>query len=183
MQSKLNSTHFCWDPAKCQGQHLALWGTQRYQIWTLSLGNSHGEGEGWTLTTVGLPRASQVALMVKNLPVNAGDAGSIPWSGRSHGGGRGNPLQYSCLENPKDRGDWQARPWVAKTQTWLKRLSILTGFTTLSSLGWWDDAVMDGSFGWRNERKLLWGHDASVKPGKLGSTMTITITFWACTMC
>ena len=46
--------------------------------------------------------------MVKNLPANAGDAGSIPGSEKSHGGGRGNPLQYSCLENPKDRGDWQA---------------------------------------------------------------------------
>ena len=45
--------------------------------------------------------------MVKNLPVNAGDirdVGSIPGSGRSPGGGHGNPLQYSCLENPMDRG-------------------------------------------------------------------------------
>ena len=38
--------------------------------------------------------------MVKNLPANAGDAGSIPGLGRSPGGGHGNPLQYSCLENP-----------------------------------------------------------------------------------
>ena len=44
--------------------------------------------------------ASQVAQMVKNLPVNAEDMGSIPGSGRSPGGGYGNPLQYSCLENP-----------------------------------------------------------------------------------
>ena len=52
-------------------------------------------------------RASQVALMVKNPPANAGevrDAGSIPGSGRSFGGGHGSPLQYSCLENPTDRG-------------------------------------------------------------------------------
>ena len=45
--------------------------------------------------------------MVKNLPANAGDIkdmGSIPGSGRSPGGGSGNPLQYSCLENPMDRG-------------------------------------------------------------------------------
>ena len=44
--------------------------------------------------------------MVKNLPANAGDirdAGSTPGSGRSPGGGHGNPLQYSCLENPMDR--------------------------------------------------------------------------------
>ena len=55
--------------------------------------------------------ASQVVLMVKNLPANAGDirnVGFIPGSGRSPGGGNGNPLQYSCLENPMDRGAWQA---------------------------------------------------------------------------
>ena len=49
--------------------------------------------------------------MVKNLSANAGkvrDAGSIPGSGRSPGGGHGNPLQYSCLENPMDRGAWWA---------------------------------------------------------------------------
>ena len=47
--------------------------------------------------------------VVKNLPANAGDArhvSSIPESGRSPGGGNGNPLQYSCLENPMDRGVW-----------------------------------------------------------------------------
>ena len=46
--------------------------------------------------------------MVKNLPANAGDTGLIPGSGRSPGGGNGNPLQYSCLGNPMDRGTW----WV-----------------------------------------------------------------------
>ena len=45
---------------------------------------------------------------VKNPPANAGDAGSIPGSGRSPGGGNGNPLQYSCLGNPTDRGAWWA---------------------------------------------------------------------------
>ena len=48
---------------------------------------------------------------VKNLPAKAGDIrdmGSIPGSGRSPGGGHGNPLQYSCLENPMDRGAWWA---------------------------------------------------------------------------
>ena len=51
--------------------------------------------------------ASQVALVVKNLPTSAGDIRdecSIPGSGRSPGGGCGNPLQYSCLENPMDKG-------------------------------------------------------------------------------
>ena len=49
--------------------------------------------------------------MVKNPPANAGatgDMGSIPGSRRSPGGGHGNPLQYSCLENPMDRGAWWA---------------------------------------------------------------------------
>ena len=46
--------------------------------------------------------------MVKNPPANAGDASSIPGFGRSSGEGNGNPLQYSCLENPIDRGALQA---------------------------------------------------------------------------
>ena len=46
--------------------------------------------------------------MVKNLAANAGNAGSIPGSGRSPGGGTGNPHQYSCLENSMDRGAWWA---------------------------------------------------------------------------
>ena len=45
-----------------------------------------------------------MALMVRNPTANEGDVGSIPGLGRSPGGGRGNPLQYSCLENPMDRG-------------------------------------------------------------------------------
>ena len=56
-------------------------------------------------------RASQMVLVVKNLPANAEDVrdtGSIPGSVRSLGGGHGNPLQYSCLENPMDRGARQA---------------------------------------------------------------------------
>ena len=46
--------------------------------------------------------------VVKNPPANAGDAHSIPGSGRSPGEGNGNPLQYSYLGNPMDRGAWQA---------------------------------------------------------------------------
>ena len=46
--------------------------------------------------------------MVKNLPANAGDTGSIPGSGKSPGEGNGNPLQYSCLRNSMGRGDWWA---------------------------------------------------------------------------
>ena len=62
--------------------------------------------------------ASQVALVVKNLPANAGDvqdAGSIPGSGRCPEEGNGNPLQYSSLENPMDRRAWRATVhWITK---------------------------------------------------------------------
>ena len=47
--------------------------------------------------------------VVKNLPANAGDMGLIPGSGRSPGGGNGNPLKYSCLENPMDLGSQRVR--------------------------------------------------------------------------
>ena len=68
-----------------------------------------------------------MALEVKNPPANAGnirDLGSISGSARSPGGGHGNPLQHSCLENPMDRGAWQATVHrVTESQTRLKRLS------------------------------------------------------------
>ena len=95
--------------------------------------------------------------MVKNLPANARNArevGSIPGSGRSPGGGHGNPLQYSCLENPMDRGAWWATVHgVAKSRTQLsdfifylysfpdgsvvKNLPGMQG-TWVQSLGWED---------------------------------------------
>ena len=65
--------------------------------------------------------------MVKNPPANTGDvreAGLTPGSGRSPGGGHGNPLQYSCLQNPMDREAWQATVHrVEKSWTQLKQLS------------------------------------------------------------
>ena len=68
--------------------------------------------------------SSQVTLVVKNLPANAGDGGdtgSVPGPGRSPGEGRVNPLQYSCLENPMDKGAWQdGVHGVTKNQTRLK---------------------------------------------------------------
>ena len=70
---------------------------------------------------------SQVALVVKNPPANAGDVrnvGLIPGLGRFPGGGHGNPLQYSCLVNPVDRGAWWSMVhMVAKSRTLLKLLS------------------------------------------------------------
>ena len=66
--------------------------------------------------------------MVKNLPANAGDAGgadSIPGSGRSPGEGNGNPLQYSCLENPIDKRSLVGYcPWGRKESDTAERLSM-----------------------------------------------------------
>ena len=73
-------------------------------------------------------RTSQVTLVLRNLPASAGDirdAGSIPGLGRSPGGGQGNPLQYSCLENPMERGAWQATVHrVAQSRARVKHLSM-----------------------------------------------------------
>ena len=67
-----------------------------------------------------LPWASQVALVVKNMPANAGD---VRDPGRSPGKGNGNPLEYSCPENPADRGSrWAAVRGVGQSQTRLERL-------------------------------------------------------------
>ena len=67
---------------------------------------------------------SQVVLVVKNLPANAGDrgeVGSVSELGRSPGEGNGNPLQYSCPENSMDRGAWWARvPGVTNSRIQLK---------------------------------------------------------------
>ena len=73
--------------------------------------------------------ATQAALVVKkNLPANAGnvrDPGSIPGLGRPPGGGHGNPLQFSCLENPMDRGVWWATGHrITKSWTGLKQFSM-----------------------------------------------------------
>ena len=82
-------------------------------------------------------QASQVVLLVaKDLSVNAGnvrDLGSIPGLGKSPGGGHGYPLQYSCLENPRDRGAcWATVHRAVKGQTQVKQLSRhTTTFTTL----------------------------------------------------
>ena len=76
--------------------------------------------------TASTHRASQVVLVAAN-PGDIRDVGSIPKSGRSPGGGNDNPLQYSCLENPMDRGPWWAIVYgVAKSWTHLKLLSTLS---------------------------------------------------------
>ena len=65
--------------------------------------------------------------MVKNLPASSGDTGLIPGLGRSPGEGNGNPLQYSCLGNPMDRGAWWAIVYrVAKSWRWLSHWTTTT---------------------------------------------------------
>ena len=88
------------------------------EMWVLSLGQedllqkkmaTHPSILAWKIPRTEEPGAtSLVVQMVKNLPVNAGDVGLIPGSERFHGGGNGNPPQYSCLGNPMDRGVWRA---------------------------------------------------------------------------
>ena len=75
----------------------------------------------WTYSKASIIHwASLVTQMIKNLPRNVGDPGSIIGSGRSRGEGHGYPLKYSCSENPMDRGAWWAPVHtVTKSQTWL----------------------------------------------------------------
>ena len=98
--------------------------------------------------------------MVKNTPANPGDVrdvGSIPRSGRSPGGGHGNPLQYSYLENPMDRGAlWATVHGVAKSRTRLKRLSSSRSYQHAHKmLKTWQPGVMGLSKDSKFFRKLL----------------------------
>ena len=81
----------------------------------------------------------QLALKVKNPPANAGDkrdSGSVPGSGRFPREGSGNPLQYSCLDNPMDRGAWRATVHrVAKSRTHLKLRSTHALMHSISFAG------------------------------------------------
>ena len=88
--------------------------------------------------------------MVKNMPANARDtedAGSIPGSGRSPGAGNGNPIQYSCLENPMDIGAWLTTVHnVAESQT---RLSAHTHTYTHMEQGASQTVAVGTSLSWR----------------------------------
>ena len=98
------------------GTNVFLFGARDNNDWVL-------KSDRFQLTVL-RTRASQVVLVVKNLPAKAGDVKHVSWipgSGRPPGGERGNPLQYSWLENPTDRGGWQAMVHrVSKNQTQLK---------------------------------------------------------------
>ena len=78
----------------------------------------------------GLLGASQAALVVKNPPACAGDMRNRfdPWVGKIPWGGHGNPLQYSCLENPMDRRAWWASPWNCKEQDMIEQRAKLNRY-------------------------------------------------------
>ena len=101
--------------------------------------------------------ASVVAPVVKTLPVNAGDIrdiGWIPGSGRSSGRSNGNPLQYSCLENPMDRGAWRAVVYrVSKSQTRMKQLSthMMCAFQDSPVAKDCSEPTYKGSLDWNSE--------------------------------
>ena len=87
----------------------------------------HGIFQARVLESGAIAFSTQVVLVVKNSPANAGqikDAGLIPGLQRSPGGRHGNPVQYSCLENPRDRRAWWATIHrVEKSQTQLMQLN------------------------------------------------------------
>ena len=114
---------------------------------------------------------SQMALVVKNTAANAGDirdAGMTPGSGRSPAGGHGNPLQYSCVEDPMHRGAWRAIvQWVEKSRTRLKRLSThALRRWALQMRGRWEST-------WQVQRpvqtpvSLWWEHSAARPTGRV----------------
>ena len=90
---------------------------------------------GVCLTPHDNPWGSPGGPVVQNPPAIVGDAGSIPESGRSPGGGNGNPLQYSCLENPMDRGISRANsPWGRRESDTTERLSMHSSTLALGLL-------------------------------------------------
>ena len=96
-----------WDAIPFSRGIFPTWGSNSHLLhWQADSSSSQPQGKLYTK----LYTTSLVPLMVKNLPANARDtrdADSIPGSGRSPQGGHGNPLQYSCLGNPMERGAWQ----------------------------------------------------------------------------
>ena len=105
-----------------------------------------------------LGRAFQVVLVVKNPPASAGDirdAGLIPGPGRSPREGHSNPLQYSCLENPMDRGAWQATVHgVTKSQPWLSHWAYCLENISLGLILNSDWVICSGAVVWTEENQL-----------------------------
>ena len=116
-----------------------------------------GPGSGATTAADSARHGRIRILSSKNPPASAGDttdAASIPGPGRYPGGGHGNPLQYSCLENPMDRGAWWATvPGVAKSQTGLSDLTFIhsiakTTKNLLNKYVFFCKEILDWTMGW-----------------------------------
>ena len=122
------SQWYCQNLCPSQPQHLSCHWSCFHTLPTLHTWTTLSSPPALALASnyVGC-RSSRLTLAVKNPPANAGDIrdlSSSPESGRSPRGGNGNPLQYSCLEKPLDRGAWQATVHrVAKSQMQLKQFS------------------------------------------------------------
>ena len=126
-----------WTQVSCTaGRFFTIWVTREYNLGVL-FESRHAHRKStiykhspdlWTIYIPCICQGIQVAVVIKNLPANAGDIRDIaliPGSGRSPGEGHGNPLQYSCLENPMDRGAWWATGHrVAQSRTWLKQFTM-----------------------------------------------------------
>ena len=84
----------------------------------------HTKDSKWVLLKI-----RTVGSVVKNLPVNAGDEGLISGLGRSLAGGNDKPLQYSCLENPRDRGAWQATVHGVSMHPHRKKINLIVFYT------------------------------------------------------
>ena len=128
-----------------------------------------------------------MAIVVKNPPFNVGDLrdmGLVSGLGRSPGGGHGNPLQYSCLENPMDRGAWRATVHsVAKSWTQLKWLSM-DPLSFLSFLGIFNVSWQEG-MSWTGKIPYLlnlnweyWASEDEVKSIELGKDPLKIIIKW-----
>ena len=104
---------YYWINKKINNQALVFLMSEAEQndfLFTMSLYTQNCQTQ-WCFLSLYFRQATQVVLVVKTLPANAGDTrdvGLIPGSERSPKGEHGNPLQYSCLENPMDRGAWWA---------------------------------------------------------------------------
>ena len=114
---------------------------------TLESSDEHSQCSEIFIVPLLVPACFPSGSVVKHPPANTGDAGSIPGLGRPPEGGHGNPLQCSYLENPMDRGAWWATVHgVAKSRTWLKRLSNNNNLILPLQLQGWLRA--QGCVGW-----------------------------------
>ena len=136
----------------------SLTGGQKGRLWSDHLASEiQAQSEKRSVLPVrGFPCGS--AIQNPSVREPSGDAGSIPGSGRSPGGGDGTPLQYPCLENPIDRGAWWPTVHgVAKSQTWLKLVSSSSSWADITDC--WGSSLGDSQrFVLLIERLLFFSH-------------------------